>query len=288
MILSFLKPVVERVPFVANLFRHLRDSRALNDDFRTNPHGVRMIGNRSMQDGTFEPGETRLVKSLLGATDVVINVGANIGYYAALARRAGKYVVAVEPLPMNLRYLLRNLAENGGDRDTEVFPVAVTGAPGVVSLFGANTGASLVRGWAGAPTHTATLVPGIPIDTLVGARFAGRKTLVIMDVEGAEFTALQGATRLIESEPAPVWMIEIVKEGNTSDRRVNPHLLETFDLFWSRGYSAVSVADLHRIVSREEIAAIAAGGPDTIPTYNFVFSRDPATFSALANPSPRQ
>lgn len=270
---SLFKPVVERFPFIANVFRTMRDSRALGDEFLTNPHGVRLIGNRSMQDGTFEPVETALVKQLLAHVDVVVNIGANIGYYASLARRTGKYVVAVEPLPLNLRYLLKNLAENHGASDTEVYPVAVTQAPGIVALFGANTGASLVRGWAGAPTHTTTLVPGTTIDILVGDRFEGRRVLVIMDVEGAEFAALLGAATLLDLEPAPIWMIEIVKEGNTADRAINPHLLETFELFRTRGYSAVSVADITTLVTREVIAAIAAGGPDTIPTYNFIFTK---------------
>ena len=276
MILSALKPLVERVPFVARLFRTMRDSRALNDEFRTNPHGVRLIGNRSMQDGSFEPVETAIVQGLLREVEVVINIGANIGYYATLARRAGKYLVAVEPLPLNLRYLLRNLWANDGVRDTEVYPVAVTDSSGVVALFGANTGASLVLGWAGAPTHTTTLVPGTTIDILVGERFSGRRCLVIMDVEGAEFAALQAATHLLDAVPAPTWMIEIVKEGNTADRKINPHLLSTFDLFWSRGYCAVSVADTATTVTRETIAAIAAGGVDTIPTYNFLFTKPSA------------
>lgn len=273
MILSTLKPLVDRVPFVANLFRAMRDSRSLNDNYRTTPQGVRLIGNASMQDGSFEPVETALVQELMRDVEVVINIGANIGYYATLARHAGKYLLAVEPLPLNLRYLLKNLWANGGDRDTEVYPVAVTDAPRVVALFGANTGASLVPGWAGAPTHTTTLVPGTTIDHITGTRFYGRRCLVIMDVEGAEFTALCSGTLLLDQEPSPVWLIEIVKEGNTADRTVNPHLLETFDLFWSRGYHAVSVADTARTITRDEIARIAAGGVDGIPTYNFVFRK---------------
>lgn len=273
MILSALKPLVDRVPFLANLFRTVRDSRELNAEYRTNPHGVRLIGNRSMQDGSFEPTETALVLDLLREVDVVINIGANIGYYATLARHAGKYLVAVEPLPLNLRYLLKNLWANGGERDTEVYPVAVNDGPGVVALFGANTGASLVPGWAGAPLHTSTLVPSTTIDVIVGQRFYGRRCLVIMDVEGAEFTALRGGTMLLEQVPAPVWMIEIVKEGNTATRTVNPHLLETFDLFWDRGYEAVSVADTSTVITRDVIERIARGGADTIPTYNFIFRK---------------
>ncbi len=273
MILSALKPLVERVPFLANLFRNMRDSRGLNDEYRTNPHGVRFIGNRSMQDGSFEPVETALVQGLMRDVDVVINIGANIGYYATLARHAGKYLVAIEPLPLNLRYLLKNLWANGGNNDTEVYPVAVTDTPGIVALFGANTGASLVPGWAGAPIHSTTLVPGTTIDLIVGRRFYDRRCLIIMDVEGAEFTALRGGTLLLDQVPAPVWMIEIVKEGNTATRKVNPHLLETFDLFWSRGYQAVSVADTSKTITRDEIGRIAHGGADTIPTYNFIFQK---------------
>ena len=66
------------------------------------------------------------------------DVGANIGYYVCHALQSNPVctVVAIEPLPANLRYLLRNVKANGWDHRCEIMPVAVSSQPSVVSLFG--------------------------------------------------------------------------------------------------------------------------------------------------------
>jgi hypothetical protein len=66
----------------------------------------------AMRDGIIEPWTTRAVQELLRPGSVYVNVGSNFGYYVALAGAivgdTGK-VVAVEPNPYVIPYLLRNL-----------------------------------------------------------------------------------------------------------------------------------------------------------------------------------
>jgi hypothetical protein len=74
------------------------------------PYGFKLIGSHSvhhqgMQAGLFEPEETEVIRHHLRKADVFIDVGANIGFYSCIARSDGKYVVAIEPLIQNLRYL---------------------------------------------------------------------------------------------------------------------------------------------------------------------------------------
>jgi FkbM family methyltransferase len=81
----------------------------------------------AIRDGIIEPWTTRAVQELLRPGSVYVNVGSNFGYYVALAGaivgETGK-VVAVEPNPYVIPYLLRNLFWSGVAGRTRVFGVA--------------------------------------------------------------------------------------------------------------------------------------------------------------------
>lgn len=79
------------------------------------PFGFRFNGTPAMQNGSFEPFETKLVQALLARTDRFVNVGANTGYYCCFAQQAGIPTVALEPVAENVQILAENLRVNGWD-----------------------------------------------------------------------------------------------------------------------------------------------------------------------------
>ncbi|MDT8308011.1 MAG: hypothetical protein RQ866_00660, partial [Bacteroidales bacterium] len=105
--IASVKPIVERFPRLAFVYRFVRDRWQMYEEPKETPMGFRLVGNKSMQHGNFEPVETQLVKKILPNVDIVINIGANIGYYSLMALSNEKYVVAFEPIDINVRYLLR-------------------------------------------------------------------------------------------------------------------------------------------------------------------------------------
>ena len=70
--------------------------------------------NGDKQGRKFELLETELLLKILKRIDLLINVGANIGYYVCIAAHSGKRVVAFEPLPQNVKFLLRNVKKSIG------------------------------------------------------------------------------------------------------------------------------------------------------------------------------
>jgi FkbM family methyltransferase len=225
-----LKPYVERFPTLAIVYRTLRDAYLMQHrKFSETPYGFRLIGPGAMQTGTFEPEETALIQEHLDRIDVFVDIGANIGFYTCLALSAGKYTIAVEPLRRNLDSLYANLAENGW-RNVEVYPVGLASQPGLATLYGEATGASLVSGWAGASPLLKRTIPLTTLDILMGERFCGKNLFIKVDVEGAEFDLLQGAARTLAMSPAPVWMVEI---GLTEHYPAgfNPNYASTFAPF---------------------------------------------------------
>lgn len=273
--LQAAKPVVERFPTAATVFRAVRDALPMLDEPQLTPLGFKLAGNPAMTAGVFEPDETRLIRQILRGSriDTFVNVGANIGYYCCLARSLDVDVVAIEPIERNLRYLLRNLKANGWQDRVEVFPVALSSAPGLVEIYGGGTGASLVKGWANIPEHYVRLVPCSTLDNLVAARLAGKRSLILVDIEGAERRMLEGAKQTLTSQPAPIWMVEISStEHQPQGRSLNPDLLSTFEVFWSAGYVSVTADAARRWVDRQEVLRIASGEPNTLSTHNFVFA----------------
>lgn len=223
-----------------------------------------------MESGEFEPEETKQVCTLLREAAVFVNVGANTGYYVCHARKLGKRVLAVEPLDQNVQLLQRNLIANGWN-DVEVLPVALGDHVGLEKLYGGGTAASLVVGWAGAPTTHYRVVPVTTLDHLLGDRFAGEKMLILIDVEGFEVNVLRGAARQLARRPAPVWFVEIcLDEHQPQGATVNPDLQATFELFWQHGYTAHKAGCESGPVTTEDVSDWAAG--QNLPrTHNFMF-----------------
>lgn len=261
-LLSILKPIVEQAPWLAAAYRKYRDTRQLNTAPKDTPFGFKLSSNNLMTEGHFEPEETSIVLEILPHVNIVINVGANIGYYTCMAQTQGKQVMAFEPLPLNQNYLLRNIRTNKNTELVEVFGMALSDSVGIVDIFGGSHGASLIKGWENTTTKTSTLVPSSTLDRIIGNRFSNQPSLIIVDIEGAEYAMLKGSHEMLLRNWKPVWLVEIsVHEHQPRGVSVNPTLVQTFDLFWNNGYESWTATNIPRLVSRLEVKAMAEVGP---------------------------
>lgn len=271
-VIRLLRPIGDRVPWVARAFRGVRDWWAVTGTPVMTPMGFRFYGISSMMDGSFEAEETATIRALLQRSDLFVNVGANVGYYCCHACQIGTPVIAFEPIPLNREALARNLAANGWTSRVDIRPLAVSDRAGEATIYGSRLGASLIPGWAGTPEHYSTTVTLSTLDAEIGARVAGQRVLILVDIEGAELRMLQGASQVLASSPRPAWIIEIaVSEHQPAGTRINPHLAATFEVFWALGYEARTADRARRLVTRDEVAAVAATGRDTFGCHNFLF-----------------
>lgn len=282
-----MRPVIERNPRLAMAYRHYRDMAHMVRPPVDTPFGFKFIGHPAMEAGTFEPDEVRVVKQLLQLAGVLINVGANVGYYCCFALQTGHKVVAIEPVPNNLQYLYRNLVANGWADQVEVLPVAAGAKRGLVDIYGGGTAASLLEGWAGIPSAYCQTVPLTTLDDALGQRFDGERCFVLIDVEGAELGVLKGASALLHAPRKPVWMVEIsIDEHFPGGVKTNPNLLETFETFEHAGYEAWVVGPSLSHLNYDEVRAIAASGVNTLTSHNFVFAEPGLLGSAESGPPP--
>jgi FkbM family methyltransferase len=161
--------------------------------------------------GEYEPGVTALLRRVLRPGTNFVDVGANIGFFSVVASRlvgAEGRVFAVEPYPYNVKLLLANLALNRC-RNVEVFPFAAASAPQVFCYddSAGNSGQILE------PSEMARLddclVSAMPLDRLIPGDCSIQ--VVKMDVEGAEYLALQGMKKTCSAH-RPLLISEIAAD----------------------------------------------------------------------------
>ena len=249
----------------------MRDWLDRRSPSRVTPWGFTLAGHDAMAAGTFEPDETSLVRKTLQEVDVLINVGANVGYYCCHALSMGIPVIAVEPVRRNLHYLLKNILNNGWSQQVEVFPVALGASKNILEMWGGGTGASLVKGWASTPPEYVTHVPVLTLDRILGETIKGKRALILVDIEGAEFSMLQGAFETLRNDPRPIWIVEIAStEHMPKGTTLNPNYSKTFKLFFERGYSAVTANSRQDKICQVEVDEVMSG-VKKLETHNFMF-----------------
>lgn len=157
----------------------------------------------------YEAPETRVFHEHLRPGMTVFDLGANIGYYAALASRlvgpTGR-VCAFEPDPANLALLHRNLAANGC-ANVSVFPYAVAERLGYAELFmDASSPAAHSIALPPPSASASRRVVTVPLDGLFPPEVC--PDLVKMDIEGAELAALRGMPRMLADRRLKVVVLE--------------------------------------------------------------------------------
>jgi FkbM family methyltransferase len=145
--------------------------------------------------GLYEPPVTRVVQQHLRPGGIVVDVGANWGYFSLLAAPAvgaGGTVFALEPDPRQFEALSRNISTNGF-RQVSPLQAAASAEEGRLSLVGydegqANRGVSRVAD----PSSPGRRfdVRAMPVDLLTAA--CPKVDIVKIDVEGAEDAVLDG------------------------------------------------------------------------------------------------
>lgn len=143
--------------------------------------------------GTYESDQTALFEQMLMEGDIVLDLGAHVGYYTVLASvlvgDTGQ-VIAFEPEPENLYFLHRHVKLNKCDNVT-VIEACVADSSGECTFRREGTGTGHIDE-AGALT-----VPVLSLDELLADGAIPRPDYMKIDVEGAELRVLQGACQLI-------------------------------------------------------------------------------------------
>ena len=178
------------------------------------------LGNHTLA-GDFEQSEYAFVGRFLKQGMVVLDIGANEGYYTLLASKcvgAQGRVIGFEPSPRERRSLRINLRVNRCT-NVRVERFALVAEEGEVDLHVVEKGETGCNSLRPPDVKGATRTVRVPLTTLdryLRRHAIRRVDFVKMDIEGAELSALQGASSLLQTSPRPLLLIEI------SDLRTRP------------------------------------------------------------------
>ncbi|MBI5567060.1 MAG: FkbM family methyltransferase [Chloroflexi bacterium] len=159
------------------------------------------------REGYYEPQLSALFRQYLRAGDTFIDIGANIGYFTLLAAScvgATGHIHSFEPNPTTFKGLQRNVTLNNF-KQVSLNNAAVSNVPGQVQLWvGKEIDSGLVsmRQTSSLLTDTVTS-QAMTLDEYVIANRVGKIRAMKLDIEGAEWLALQGAQQLLIGNNRP-------------------------------------------------------------------------------------
>ncbi len=139
--------------------------------------------------GAYEPFLQKQMVREVERGSVFYDVGANVGFYSLLASflvDPGR-VLAFEPLPINIRYLHQHLKLNRV-KNVETFEMAICDQVGT-SFFQTEETGAMGR----LQTSGSFKVTTSTLDVLVREQRIAPPNCIKMDIEGAEYKALEGA-----------------------------------------------------------------------------------------------
>jgi len=193
----FLGSGIRRFGFIKSIDNFI--ARFLKSDFAI-IHGQKMIldTNDSLRislSGVYEPFETKIVKGLIRKGDVVLDIGANIGYYTLLfAKLVGKNgrVIAFEPEPDNFAILKKNITLNNY-KNIEAFQKAVSDRTEKIKLFLHKTAKTQHSIYSSTENDRAIEVESVKLDDVIDEKI----DFVKIDAEGAKGLIINGMANLL-------------------------------------------------------------------------------------------
>jgi FkbM family methyltransferase len=105
--------------------------------FAIHEHGDKYVSPFIAQTGSWEPFETKIFNNLIAQYPTFIDLGANIGWYSAIAQRrmpAHGEVYAFEPVARNFELLQRNCRPRGSGPKVVLSRMAVSDRVGELSM----------------------------------------------------------------------------------------------------------------------------------------------------------
>ena len=165
--------------------------------------------------GVYEKAETRFFQSACRDGMTFLDVGANLGYYTALATRAvgpNGRVLAVEPDPDSFGYLEQTIAANAVG-NVQAFPVAASDAPATLPLYISTDNRGDNRLYASGEDRPQVEVTARPLDALLRENKIDKVDLIKIDVQGYEPKVIAGLRETITASPNLTLLTEFWPQG---------------------------------------------------------------------------
>lgn len=209
------------------------------------------------EQGTWEPFATTVFSRLLQPDDVVLDLGANIGWFSVIASKGlgeGGRVFAFEPDPQNHRLLRINTGMADTANRVSVFNMAVSDTEGTLPLYRSESNRGDHRLFADANAREFVEVAVTTLDRFLES--SGRlPTVVKSDTQGSESRILRGAQGLFARGWRPLILCEFWPFGLTHSGDDPLALWHTLE---GMGYTMYEVAEYNPVLVKASLERMQA------------------------------
>lgn len=218
-------------------------SRSQQIELFLDPQDQHLVPCTLMNFRAYETTETEFLKAITQDNGVILDIGANCGWYAlALARHCpSARIHAFEPIPHTHEILERNIRHNGL-HNIEAHRLAFSDQEAILEfLYTPNCSGATSQALAGQPGSQENLQKvSCPATTL--DRFCTQHELapqiIKCDVEGAELIVIRGAEAIL-AQHKPVILIELLRKWA---RQFGYHPNDVVELLGRHGYQAYTLS----------------------------------------------
>ncbi|TWB24575.1 FkbM family methyltransferase [Nitrospirillum amazonense] len=184
-------------------------------DFHIHTSNDKYISPELEKDGIWESFETEIFSRLCRPGEFILDIGANIGWYTAIAARligpAGR-VHAFEPDPANYALLRRNAASPPSKAKVRLFNFAIGDKRQASTLFLSPVNRGDHNLFASRESRQSVTIEVRALDDLLlGCKHL--PTLLKSDTQGSEARVLRGARRLLGEGWRPNMILEFWPYG---------------------------------------------------------------------------
>ena len=182
--------------------------------------------------------EVIVIQRLLRPDDVMVDVGANIGYVALIGAKHGHMVYAFEPSKQTFQQLSRNVALNPQLAGrVQIRQLGLSDGPGILTLHRPHS----------APTMASLQPMGfsdsveelVNIDLLDNQLPSTEVNVLKIDVEGAELHVLRGAQKTIDAYH-PVIFCELVEAYQERFKHTSQQIVR---FMYDHGYTGYRIGN---------------------------------------------
>jgi FkbM family methyltransferase len=210
------------------------------------PEDMGTAPNVLVNYGRYEAGESQHLLNAAAGAHVIFDIGANVGFYSlhwASRLAPGGTIHSFEPVPSTFAWLTRNIALNNLQHVICANNIGLGDAASTASLFlpdFTGCGAASMKNLH--PTENSQEVK-IQVDTLdhyFSTAGLQRLDLLKADVEGAEFSVLQGGRETI-SRYRPLIFLELLRKWS---RPFGYHPNDVIQMLHGFGYRCYTFGDV--------------------------------------------
>ena len=156
------------------------------------------------KNGYYELLMTELMKNEVKPNDIVIDIGANIGYhtliFSSLVGDNG-FVYSIEPEPRNLELLYRNVRENNC-KNVNIIPKAASNEDRFSKLYLHPDNIGDHRLYKFDNSYDFIMVEAVRLNSYFNYTSISRHVdFIKMDIQGSEFKAFLGMDKIIRANP---------------------------------------------------------------------------------------